>query len=50
MEVFFSISLVYKEKDYNGEDIQGTFCFSELQTIDVKEDVIWILGAILKTW
>lgn len=40
---------VYRLKDYNGEDITGTFYQSELQKVDLREDDMWKIEKILKT-
>jgi hypothetical protein len=36
-------------KDYNGEEITGTFYQSELQKIDIKDNELWKIEKILKT-
>ena len=40
---------IYPIKDYNGEEITGTFYQSELQKIDIKDDELWKIEKILKT-
>jgi len=40
---------VYRLKDYNGEDITGSFYQSELQKVELKEDDMWKVEWILKT-
>jgi len=40
---------IYRIKDYNGEEITGTFYQSELQKIDIKDDELWKIEKILKT-
>jgi hypothetical protein len=36
-------------KNYNGEEITGTFYQSELLKIDIKDDELWKIEKILKT-
>ncbi|XP_041367048.1 uncharacterized protein LOC121381764 [Gigantopelta aegis] len=40
---------LYRVKDYNGEEIHGTFYQSELQKVDVKNDDLWKVEKILNT-
>jgi len=40
---------VYRVKDYDGDEIRGTFYQSELQKIDVRDDDMWKVERILKT-
>ena len=40
---------IYRMKDYNGEEITGTFYQSELQKIDIKDNELWKIEKILKT-
>ncbi|XP_041377267.1 uncharacterized protein LOC121389683 [Gigantopelta aegis] len=40
---------LYRVKDYNGDEILGTFHQPELQKIDVKENDLWKVEKILKT-
>lgn len=40
---------VYKLKDFNDEEIRGTFYQSELQKVDTNEDSLWKIEEILKT-
>ena len=40
---------VYRIKDFNDEEIKGTFYPSELQKTDVKDDDLWKVERILKT-
>ncbi|XP_041347126.1 uncharacterized protein LOC121366970, partial [Gigantopelta aegis] len=40
---------LYRVKDYDGDEILGTFYQPELQQIDVKEDNLWKVEKILKT-
>jgi len=40
---------VYRVKDYDGDEIKGTFYQSELQKVDVKDDDLWKVETILKT-
>lgn len=40
---------VYRLKDYSGEEITGTFYQSELQRINVKDDVLWKIERVMKT-
>ncbi|XP_041379508.1 uncharacterized protein LOC121392334 [Gigantopelta aegis] len=40
---------VYRVKDYNGEEIHGTFYQSELQKMDIKENGLWKVEKILNT-
>ncbi len=40
---------IYRVKDYDGDEIQGTFYQSELQKVEVREDDTWKVEAILKT-
>jgi len=40
---------IYDIKDYNGEEITGTFYQSELQKIDIKDEELWKIEKILKT-
>jgi hypothetical protein len=40
---------VYKLKDFNDEEIQGTFYQSELQKVDTDEDNLWKIEEILKS-
>ncbi|XP_033729641.1 uncharacterized protein LOC117318795 [Pecten maximus] len=40
---------VYRVKDYDGDEIKGTFYQSELQKIDVRDDDMWKVETILKT-
>jgi hypothetical protein len=40
---------VYGIKDFNDDEIKGTFYQSELQKTDVKDDDLWKMEQILKT-
>lgn len=40
---------IYRLKDYNGEDITGTFYQSELQKVYVDENSMWKVEKILRT-
>ena len=40
---------MYRIKDFNDEEIKGTFYPSELQKTDVKHDDLWKVERILKT-
>ena len=40
---------VYRLKDYDGDEIKGTFYQPELQKVDVKDDDLWKVETILKT-
>ena len=40
---------VYRIKDFNDDEIKGTFYQSELQKTDVKDDDLWKVEKILKT-
>ena len=40
---------MYRIKDFNDEEIKGTFYPSELQKTDVKDDDLWKVERILKT-
>jgi hypothetical protein len=40
---------IYRLKDYNGDEIKGTFYQSELQKVDVKDTDVWKVDEILKT-
>lgn len=40
---------IYRIKDYNGDEISGSFYQSELQKIDLKDDELWKIDKILKT-
>jgi hypothetical protein len=40
---------VYRIKDFNDDEIKGTFYQSELQKKDVKDDDLWKMEQILKT-
>jgi hypothetical protein len=40
---------VYRIKDYNGEDIKGTFYQSELQKITVTDTDLWKVENVLRT-
>lgn len=39
---------IYKIKDFNGNDIEGTFYQGELQKVTVKNDHLWKIDRILK--
>ena len=40
---------LYKIKDYNGDEIKGSFYQSELQKVDVSEDDMWKIETVLKS-
>ena len=40
---------LYRVKDYDGDEIKGTFYQSELQKVDVRDDDMWKIEEILKT-
>jgi hypothetical protein len=40
---------IYSMKNYNGEEITGTFYQSKLQKIDIKDNELWKIEKILKT-
>ncbi len=40
---------IYRIKDYNGDEISGSFYQSELQKIDMKSDDLWKIDSIIKT-
>ncbi len=42
-------SHIYKVKDFNNKDIEGSFYPHELQRVTVKEDQLWKVDKILKT-
>ena len=39
---------IYKVKDFNGKDLEGTFYQSELQKVTIKDDQLWKIDKILK--
>ena len=40
---------LYRVKDYDGDEIKGTFYQSELQKVDVRDDDMWKVENIIKT-
>ena len=40
---------IYRLKDYNSEDITGSFYQQELQKVDLKDDELFKIESILKT-
>jgi hypothetical protein len=41
ISLYLNNTLIYRIKDYNGEEITGTFYQSELQKIDIKDEELW---------
>ena len=40
---------IYRLKDICDEEIKGTFCQSELQKVDIRDDDMWKIEKIMKT-
>ena len=41
ISLYLNNTPIYRIKDYNGEEITGTFYQSKLQKIDIKDEELW---------